>query len=264
VTLLEFVEIIHGSTHKSPVNTSEYVAMTPTLYIVDRPGQGLGLGLQDAANYVTESYLSGAAFLEAVPIARPACMVLELQLPDMSGVELLEKIRQQSDVPVIMVAEQWEMASVMRCMRLGIFDLCSKPTDVLALRKQVRQAVAQDAQLTGVRNRVAEARRKLARLTERQRELMTLFAKGLSQKEIAAVLDLSPRTVEKHRARLNQRLGTHRLSDYFHLNLLAASELVPTDGDPTPMTMAQIQMILGSQRDRGPLETGNSLSRMTS
>jgi two-component system, LuxR family, response regulator FixJ len=238
--------------------------MTPTLYIVDRPGQGLGLGLQDAGNYETDSYLSGAAFLEIVAIARPACVVVDLRLPDMSGVELLEKIRQESDVPVIMVAEQWEMPAVMRCMRLGIFDLCSKPVDVETLRKQVHKALAQDAQVTEIRNRISEARRKLAKLTERQRELMTLFAKGLSQKEIAAVLDLSPRTVEKHRARLNERLGTHRLSDYFHLNLLATSELMPMDGDPTRMTTAQIQMILGSQRDKGLQETEIPLSPMAS
>jgi two-component system, LuxR family, response regulator FixJ len=238
--------------------------MIPTLYIVDRPGQGLALGLQDTSNYVTECYLSGAAFLEIACIARPACVILDLQLPDMSGVELLDSIRKQSDVPVIMVAVQWEMPAVMRCMRLGVFDLCPKPADVEALRKQVRHALAQDAQLTQVRDRIGEARCKLARLTERQRELMTLFARGLSQKEIAAVLDLSPRTVEKHRARLNQRLGTHRLSDYFHLNLLASSELVPDVGDTTPMTMAQIQMILCSEHDKGLQETAVSSDRMTS
>jgi FixJ family two-component response regulator len=237
--------------------------MNPTLYVVDRPGQGLGLGLQDARNHVTESYFSGAAFLEIVCIARPACIVIDLQLPDMPGVELLEKIRQQSDVPVIMVAEELEMPAIMRCMRLGIFDLYSKPGDVAALQQQVRQALAQDVQLTEVRNRITEARRKLGRLTERQRELMALFARGLSQKEIAAELDLSPRTVEKHRARLNERLGTHRLSDYFRLNLLAASELVPTHGEPAPMTMAQIQMILGSQRGPGLQATDHAGDRIT-
>jgi two-component system, LuxR family, response regulator FixJ len=231
--------------------------MTSTLYIVDRPGQGLGSGLQDAGHYTTESYLSGAAFLEIACIARPACIVIDLQLSDRPGVELLEKIRRQSDVPVILVAEQWETPVVMRCLRLGGFDFCSNPVDGAGLQRQVHKALAQDAQLTEVRNRIAEARHKRARLTVRQRELMTLFARGLSQKEIAAALDLSPRTVEKYRARLNQRLGTHRLSEYFHLNLLATSELVPADGDPPRLTMAQIQMIFGTQRENGPQVMGS-------
>jgi two-component system, LuxR family, response regulator FixJ len=220
--------------------------MNPTLYVVERPGQGLAAGLQDPGQYVTEAYLSGTSFFETARIARPACILLDLQLPDMPGLELLERVRRQSDVPVVLIADSWEMPTVLRSLRLGILDLYARPVDCAALRSPVRRALALDVQLTEVRNRIEDARCKLARLTDRQRELMSLFAQGLSQKEIAAALDLSPRTVEKHRARLNQRLGTHRLSDYVHLNLLAAGQPYSPLQGPHNMSWAQIQLLLST------------------
>jgi two-component system, LuxR family, response regulator FixJ len=192
-----------------------------TVYIIDRPGQGLSLHLRHLPEYETEVYISAREFLETTNIARPACVIMDVQLPDMDGTALLERLRTHSDVPVIVTGEQWDMDAVLRMFKLGIFDFCCKPVDPQKLCALVQRALRQDTELLEVRNRVQQARDKLARLTARQRELLVLFAEGRSQKEIASTLAISPRTVEHHRAHLNSQLGTDRLTDFVYLHLLA-------------------------------------------
>ncbi len=156
----------------------------------------------------------------------------------MDGVTLLERLRRDSDVPVIMTGEQWDMPAVLRIVRLGILDFCTKPVDSQKLRTLVHQGLRQDAEIVEVRKRIAEARRKLAKLTARQRELLALFASGLSHKEIAATLDISPRTVEHHRAHLNSQLGTDRLADLVRLNLLSGGTQALCDVCPNAVAAA--------------------------
>jgi FixJ family two-component response regulator len=193
----------------------------PTVYVIDRPGQGLSLALRDAREYEVELYLTGRAFLEAAKPSRPGCVVVDHQLPDMSGTDLLKRIRAESEIPVIMTAERPDVPDVLQWMRLGATDVCLKPVDAAAFSQLILRTLEQDKRLTGMGHRIEEARRRLAGLTQRQRELFSMFVRGLSQKEIAAALEISPRTVENHRARLNIRLGTCRLTDFYELHVLA-------------------------------------------
>jgi two-component system, LuxR family, response regulator FixJ len=207
--------------------------MISTLYIIDRPGQGLAPPLLDPQHHTIESFFSAATFLELVPVSRPACILLDLQLPDSTGTQLLERIRAHSDVPVILMAEQWNTTDLMRSFALKVSDLWTKPLDLPAFRMRVRQLLDQDSQRIAFRSRVLEARRKLALLTDRQREFLNLLIRGLSQKEIAATLRISPRTIEKHRVRVSECLGTRHISDYIYLDLLARCTL-PSDPPADP------------------------------
>jgi len=224
------------------------MTLSPTVYIVDKPGCGLSLHLLNPGAYALEMFGSGRQFLETAHVARPACLILDLQLPDMGGDELLRQLRAASDMPVIMTCENWDMQAALRTMRLGILDFCPKPVDPQKLRELVGQALTLDAEITQVRARIENARRKLAQLTARQRELFTLFAGGLSHKEIASVLDISPRTVEHHRAHLNAQLGTDRLADLVHLNLLAGGTQALYGVCPDSVAAAHIKWSQGCRQ----------------
>jgi two-component system response regulator FixJ len=135
------------------------------------------------------------------------CVISDLRMPDMSGLDLLQAMKTRNDVrPVILLTGYGDIDLAIQAIRGGAFEFIEKPFNNVELLELVERAAAQDEQLTELRNRYES-------LTERQRETMSLMATGMPTKEIARTLDLSPRTVEIHRAFVMSKMNAGSLAE---------------------------------------------------
>lgn len=151
---------------------------------------------------------SGGDFLDRLPDLTPAPILVDIQMPNINGLELMGELRRRENSwPVIAMTGHGEVPIAVKAMRLGAVEFLSKPFEVEALES------ALDLAFGTLRDTVAEERQRnaavtrFAALTEREREITNELAAGHSNKEIARALDLSVRTVEMHRANAMRKLG---------------------------------------------------------
>ena len=164
---------------------------------------------------------SVTAYQEAVP-ARPGCVVADVRLPGASGIELLARLRAgEPPVQVIVITGHAEVPLAVRAMRTGAFDFFEKPVPHQTLLERVQEAVRLDrASVTAWSDR-GEARARVGRLSEREREVFELLVRGLANKQVAMRLGLSIKTVEAHRARVCEKLERDHLGDLILLAFTA-------------------------------------------
>ena len=147
------------------------------------------------------AYPDAAAFLRDDKPQCPACLILDLRMPGTSGFELLESLRAQGmALPVIMVTGYGDLPTAVRAMKSGAADFLEKPFREQALLDLVQRCLEQDARQRQDQALRAEARARLARLSEREKEVLVHLVAGHANKVIAAELGISERTVEAHRA----------------------------------------------------------------
>jgi two-component system response regulator FixJ len=160
-------------------------------------------------------FLSAADFLDALDELKPGPVLLDVRMPVMDGIALLEALAERGvRWPVIMMTGHAEVPLAVRAMKLGAIDFLEKPfpyEEVSALMARAFELLDAQARQGG------EMRGKLDQLTARERQILDAVARGLSNKEIATELDLSHRTVEMHRARMMRRLGARRISEVIAL-----------------------------------------------
>ncbi len=170
----------------------------------------------------TIAYATGEEFLADFIPEHPSCLILDLYLPGMSGQDILQRLRTENvEIPTIVIAAHVDVATALRAIRLGAVDVCPKPVDPNALLPLVDRALAFDAARARQRQQLSDARKRLARLTPRERQLFELVVECQSYKEMAATLGISTRTVEHHRAHITSKLGMDRLPDMVRLGLVA-------------------------------------------
>lgn len=163
--------------------------------------------LLSAAGLHVETYDSAEAFLSRYDGA-PGCAVLDLQLAQGSGLELQQAILKLDDpIPVIFLTGRGDVPSSVRAMKGGAIDFLTKPVSAPALVEAVRQACALDQAARRERRERAEVRTRYERLTPREREVFALVARGLLNKQIAAALGTSERTVKAHRANVMRKMA---------------------------------------------------------
>jgi FixJ family two-component response regulator len=152
------------------------------------------------------------------------CVILDLRMPGMSGLELLARLRSRgAEVPVIILTGEGEVQTVVRSMKLGATDYLEKPADPAALVARVREALCMaGARRQGQAARGA-ARLRLARLTARERELLDLVVNGFSNKQIAAKLGLSIKTVANHRAHLIAKMEAVNTADLVRVTMMGGA-----------------------------------------
>ena len=172
----------------------------------------LGMFLK-AAGFATQSYASGDALLEARDWKDAHCMILDVRMPGLSGLEVLAHPKvAESGVPVIIMTGHGDVPLAVQAMKLGAYDFVEKPFAETALAERIRQAIGRGrSQAGGLNSEQAEQR--IARLTPREREVFLLVAAGKLNKVIAAELNLSSRTVEIHRARVMEKTQSRSLSE---------------------------------------------------
>ena len=167
---------------------------------------------------------SAQAFLEAYDRSRPGCLVLDVRLRGMSGLDLqAELARRDISIPTIVVTGHGDVPMAVRAMKLGAIDFVEKPFNDQELLERIQKAIEGDLEARRGDRERAEACALLATLSPREREVLDLLVLGKANKEVADQLGLSTRTVEGHRARLMEKLACGSLAELVRLSLRAAS-----------------------------------------
>lgn len=194
----------------------------PTVFLVDGDSaarEPLRRWLESAGHSV-RAFESATQLLESWDPRAPGCLILELGLGDMSGLDLLEVLRDRGVAPpAIFLTAHADVATAVGAMRGGAFDFFEKPCRPSALLERVRQAIEQDRTVRAREAARSEQQRRLATLTPREVEVMDGMVAGRANKEIAETLGLSVRTVEGHRARLMDKLAASSLADVVRIRL---------------------------------------------
>lgn len=187
-----------------------------TAFIIDddpsvRDSLALRLGIE---GYRTALFADAEAFLAALPADAAGCVVADLKLPGQSGLALQSELnRRGARIPVVIITAHGDLESARSAFQANAIDFLSKPFEMDDLLRAVANAFERETR----RVQGDEARRaddmKLARLTDREREVLGRVAEGLHAKEIAAQLGISPRTVEVHKARIMEKLDARNVAE---------------------------------------------------
>jgi two-component system CheB/CheR fusion protein len=170
-----------------------------------------------------ETYSSCESFLEAYRPGREACLLIDAYLPSMSGLELLRRLDAADHrLPAIMITGNSDVAMAVEAMKAGASDFIEKPVGRDELLASVERAVEQFRDVTKPSAWREDAANRVARLTPRQREIMELVLTGHHNKNIAAELGISQRTVENHRAAIMKKTGSTSLPALARFALAAA------------------------------------------
>lgn len=159
-------------------------------------------------------YASAQGFLDDYDPGRSGCLVLDIRMPGMSGTELQERLGdRRATLPIIMVTGHGDVSLAVKSMKAGALDFLQKPFNEQELLDLVHHALAADEERRSASNRRQAVIDRLASLTPREREVMELIVDGKANKNIAAALGLSQRTVEIHRARVMKKTGAESLAE---------------------------------------------------
>jgi FixJ family two-component response regulator len=155
-----------------------------------------------------EGFTSPAAFLERPPYEGIACLLLDLKMPGLTGLDVQGEMgRKGIQMPIIFLSAEGDVPSTARAMREGAIDFLVKPVDEQQLLDALERARLQAVTLRGQQRRQQETEERLARLTKREREVCELVAQGLLNKQIAYELGMSEKTVKVHRGRVTRKLN---------------------------------------------------------
>lgn len=176
--------------------------------------------LLGSMGFAAVSYAAPETFLLAAPKLRDGCILLDVKMPDVGGLEVQAKLKALGfSLPIIFITGQGDIETAVRAMKAGAFDFIEKPYEVEVLLSAIEAAFAV-APYDHIREAVDAAQR-VAKLSPREREVLQALVAGASNKIIAFDLGLSVRTVEVHRARMMDRLGTRQLAEAIRLAVLA-------------------------------------------
>jgi two-component system response regulator FixJ len=183
----------------------------------------LRLLLEDRGMEV-RAFESAEAFLAAANEFALACLVSDVRLPGLSGLDLRRHLKMEgSTAPVILITGHGDIPMAVSAIKEGAFDFIEKPYDAEELAATIERALAAGERSRDRKKQKAEVLTRIAELSPRQREVMHLVAEGLSNKQIAQQLGISPRTVENYRAWVMERLGASNLADLVRKVILASS-----------------------------------------
>jgi two-component system, LuxR family, response regulator FixJ len=156
---------------------------------------------------------SAREFLEKYDPAQPGCLVLDVRMPEMSGLELQEQLnRQGAVIPVIFITGHGDVPMAVEAMQAGAFDFLQKPFRDQDLIDRIQRALEKDRANRAVLNERSLIRERLESLTPREREVLEMVSSGKPNKIMAADLGVSQRTVEIHRARVMEKMGASSLA----------------------------------------------------
>ena len=193
---------------------------TPTVFVVDDDAavRQSFEWLVGSVGLKTETYASARAFLDGYDPARPGCLVLDVRMPGMSGLELQERLAAEGiTLPVIVVSGYGDVPTAVRVMKQGAVDFIEKPFSDQAMLDRIQASIERDLQARKDAAERASARSNRDTLTRREAEVMDLVILGRSNKEIARDLTISPKTVEVHRANVMKKMHADSLADLVRL-----------------------------------------------
>jgi two-component system response regulator FixJ len=196
----------------------------PTVFIVDDdPAIRFAMqALMDSVNIEHEIYASGDEFLQGVDDHRAGCLVLDIRMPGLGGLELQDElIKRGSTLPIIFITGHGDVPMAVDAMQKGAVDFIQKPFRDQDLLDRIREALKTDQERREEQKKHAEVAERLARLTNREREVFDLVVTGKPNKVIAYELGVSQRTVEIHRARVMEKMQARSLADLVKMHMTA-------------------------------------------
>ena len=203
------------------------VTAEPTVFVVDddETVRESVRTLVGSVGLPAEAYGTAADFLAGCSGERSGCVVCDVRLPGMSGLELQHELAARNQVlPVILITGFGDVSTAVRAMRAGAVDFIEKPFGRQLLLDRVHEAIDRDrrARLLGAQRRSVAMR--VGRLTPREREVMALVVAGKANKVIAMDLGLCEKTIEVHRAHVMRKMEAESLAELVRLNVLLRSE----------------------------------------
>ncbi|EQB04113.1 response regulator transcription factor [Sphingobium baderi] len=180
------------------------------------------------AGFVVETYASGPEFLQNAGGAENGCVILDMHMPDMDGLEVQATLTQKNiDMPVVVLTGNGDVALAVQAMKAGAVDFLAKPIERAILLDAVAHAFARIDRAESRAAEEAEARKLIDLLTPRERDVLERLAQGHPNKTIAYDLGISSRTVEVHRASLMSKLGVHTFSQTLRIAFAAGMGKAP-------------------------------------
>ena len=195
-------------------------ASKTTVFIVDDdPAMRESLGfLVDSVGLSAETFATGREFLDRYDGESAGCLVLDIRMPGLSGLELQERLAEREiDIPIVMITGFADVSMAVRALKAGAIDFIEKPYADQVLLDRINAALEEDRRRRNQRTRRREVETRMARLTPRERQVMTCVIDGKPNKVIAAELGLSPKTIEVHRARMMEKMRVDSLAELLHL-----------------------------------------------
>lgn len=211
--------------------------LKPTVFVVDDDE-----AVRDSLRWLVRSVglevttaSSAAEFLDRFDPDQPGCVVLDIRMPGMSGLELLTRLQELgATLPVIIITGHGDVPMAVRALKAGAMEFIEKPFNDQVLLDCIHKAIGKDAErrITHQQQRLVAER--YQQLTPREREVMTGVVEGLANKEISRQLDISVKTVEAHRARIMEKMQANSLSQLVRLAMILESQTV-TGSAETPL-----------------------------
>ena len=181
--------------------------------------------LLSAAGFPTRAYESGEAFLEVMSDIEVGCLITDVRMPGMSGIDLLRKVKQSGKpIEVIVVTGHGDVPLAVRAMKLGAAEFLEKPYDEDSLLAAVKSANTKRDRAAGIDAEKAAFLTRLTSLSNREQQVLKRLVAGLQNKETARELGISPRTVEVYRANVMGKMQASSLSELVRMALTAGIE----------------------------------------
>lgn len=195
-------------------------AAEPAVFIVDddqEVREAIAL-LMRSVGLEAHGFASGQDYLEQFDADRPGCLILDVRMKGMSGLELQERLSKEPiHPPIIIITGHGDVPMAVRAVKSGAVDFIEKPFKDQSLLDAVHRAIERDARNRGQVSRLADIRERLGRLTRREREILDEVVAGKRNKAIAFDLGISQSTVEAHRAKVMEKMEASSLSDLMRM-----------------------------------------------
>lgn len=201
--------------HAAPVMSSAPSQATPTVFVVDddvsvRESLELLIGFE---GWSPETFASAQEFLARPRALTPSCLVLDVSLPDLNGLDLQKHVADRTDMPVIFITGHGDIPMTVRAMKAGAVEFLTKPFDDEVLLGAIRQSLERSRAALGSEAEIQALRGRYASLTSREQQVMALVASGLLNKQIGLRLGISEITVKAHRGKVMQKMQADSLAD---------------------------------------------------
>lgn len=177
--------------------------------------------LIESEGFNIQSFESALEFLEHYDPERPGCLLLDVRMPSMNGLELQEELSLRNiNIPIIFISGHAGISDSAKAFRAGAIDFLEKPFDNRILLERIQEGINKDIHERSQRSYKHELQQRLEHLTSREREVLQLIISSHSNKESAKILNLSNRTIDSHRARIMQKLNAENVADLLKIAMV--------------------------------------------
>lgn len=196
--------------------------LEPTVFIVDddEASRASLKWLVESIGLKAKSFATTDGFLAAYDQDMPGCVVLDVRMPDMSGIQLQELLaRRGVEIPIVFVTGFADVSTAVRALKKGAIDFIEKPYSNQQILDAIQESIRRDTRNREMAVERATVMSRVAQLTKRERQVLGMVIEGKSNKEIARELRLSPKTVENHRGKMMDKMQAKNLASLFRMAL---------------------------------------------